>query len=297
MFGLAFRFPAGRYHATQWGRNVNEADVAWPPEPWRILRALIACYWRKGDRERWGEEDLARLMEDLSEDSPVFHLPEGGVHAHSRHYMPIRKGKEESKTLVFDAFLHVPDGAEVQVVWGNVSLNESLLGLVTDLVAGMTYLGRAESWAECRPMTEPEKAPNCRPAESGLRGRYEGMGSTGPTDGEAWELCRLLAPRSAASYRAVRERLIGQEADRIRASSKQQFSEAALRKKVEQSFRGKAGADTLPARLVDALSLDTADYRDRKWSLPPAAREVVYARSPETARGSLSGVVAGHVRQ
>jgi CRISPR-associated protein Csb2 len=36
MLALAFTFPAGRYHATPWGRHVNEADVAWPPEPWRI---------------------------------------------------------------------------------------------------------------------------------------------------------------------------------------------------------------------------------------------------------------------
>jgi CRISPR-associated protein Csb2 len=42
MLALAFTFPAGRYHATPWGRHVNEADVAWPPEPWRILRTLVA---------------------------------------------------------------------------------------------------------------------------------------------------------------------------------------------------------------------------------------------------------------
>ena len=35
------------------GRNVNEADIAWPPEPWRLLRALVAAWWRKGDRARW----------------------------------------------------------------------------------------------------------------------------------------------------------------------------------------------------------------------------------------------------
>ena len=42
MFALAIRFVAGRYHATPWGRHVNEADVAWPPEPWRLLRAFVA---------------------------------------------------------------------------------------------------------------------------------------------------------------------------------------------------------------------------------------------------------------
>ena len=25
--------------------------LAWPPEPWRLLRALIATHWRKGDRK------------------------------------------------------------------------------------------------------------------------------------------------------------------------------------------------------------------------------------------------------
>ena len=28
IFALSFRFPTGRYHATSWGRNVNQADVA-----------------------------------------------------------------------------------------------------------------------------------------------------------------------------------------------------------------------------------------------------------------------------
>ena len=75
MFALAFRFPAGRYHATPWGRNVNEADIAWPPEPWRLLRALIATYWRKGDRARWSADDLARLIDTLAQTLPEYQLP------------------------------------------------------------------------------------------------------------------------------------------------------------------------------------------------------------------------------
>lgn len=272
MFGLAFRFPAGRYHATPWGRNVNEADVAWPPEPWRILRALIACYWRKGDRERWSEEDLARLIDALAEDLPVFQLPEGAIHAHTRHYMPIRKGRSESKTLVFDAFLHLPDDAEVHVIWEGVTLDGDLLDLAADLASGMGYLGRAESWTECRTMTEPEDTPNCGPAELGYRG----------------ESCRLLVPRSAGSYRAERERLIEQERDRIQASAKKPMSERALRGKVDRSFRAKGGVDTLPIRLVHALAVDTADLQNRKWAQPPAAYEAIYARDPMTNPGVIT---------
>ena len=266
MFGLAFRFPAGRYHATPWGRNVNEADVAWPPEPWRILRALIACYWRKGDRERWSEDDLARLINALAEDLPVFRLPEGAIHAHTRHYMPTHKGK---KTLVFDAFLHLPDGAEVEIIWQGATLEGELLDLARDLASGMGYLGRAESWTECRVITEAGRDPNCGPAELDYPG----------------ESCRLLVPRSAKSYQAERERLIDQETDRIRASSKKALTERALQGKVAQSFRARGGVDTLPARLVDALAVDTADLQNRKWDRPPAAYEAIYARHPDTSPG------------
>lgn len=269
MFGFAFRFPASRYHATPWGRNVNEADVAWPPEPWRILRALIACFWRKGDRERWSEEDLARLIDALAEDLPVFRLPEGAIHAHTRHYMPIRKGRSESRTLVFDAFLHLPDEAELQVIWPSVTLGGDLLGLARDLASGIGYLGRAESWTECRVMPEADGEPNCGPAESGFEG----------------ESLRLLVPRSAGSYQAVRAMLTRQEGDRIQSAAKKPFSERALRGRVAKSFRAKSGVDTLPARLVDALAVDTADLQNRKWDRPPASYQAIYARDPATIPG------------
>lgn len=272
MFGLAFRFTAGRYHATPWGRNVNEADVAWPPEPWRILRALVACYWRKGDQELWSEDDLARLIDALAEDLPVFHLPEGAIHAHTRHYMPKGskpKNKPVPKTLVFDAFLHLPDGAEVKIIWPETILDSDLLELAKDLASAMGYLGRAESWTECRAMTEAEGKPNCGPAELGFPG----------------EACRVLVPRSAQSYRAERDRLLNQETDRIGVSSKQPLTECALQGKVERSFRARGGVDTLPARLVDALSVDTEDLQNRKWDRPPAAYEAIYARHPDTTPG------------
>ena len=53
MLAIRFLFPAGRYHATPWGRHVNEADVEWPPSPWRLLRALIATWHRKLDPNRY----------------------------------------------------------------------------------------------------------------------------------------------------------------------------------------------------------------------------------------------------
>ena len=47
MLAIEFKFLAGRFHATPWGRQVNEGAVEWPPSPWRLLRALIAVWHLK----------------------------------------------------------------------------------------------------------------------------------------------------------------------------------------------------------------------------------------------------------
>ena len=184
MFALSFSFPAGRYHATPWGRHVNEADISWPPEPWRILRAFIACYWRKGDKRRWSVDMLARLIDALAEDAPVFYLPPGAIHAHSRHFMP----SPQKTTLVFDAFAHLPQGEELIVAWPNLGLSNDLYELASDLAEGIGYLGRAESWVECKTLSawDSSKA-NCRPVDHNTV-------ATG-------DLVRVLAPRSASDYR------------------------------------------------------------------------------------------------
>lgn len=246
MFALTFRFPASRYHATPWGRNVNEADVAWPPEPWRLLRTLIAVWWRKGNRERWSEDDLADLIDTLAETPPVYHLPEGAIHSHTRHYMPqgkLEKGKEKT-TLVFDAFVHLPKDASVVVAWPDVTLNSDLFELATDLAASIGYLGRAESWTECRAIDQWDGEVNCGVAKSSDTGTP----------------VRVLAPLSPAKYATERMRL----------------DESASR------HRSRKNADTLPARLLDALMLDTADYQKQGWSRPPAAQEVLYTCATET---------------
>ena len=269
MFALVFHFPARRYHATPWGRNVNEADVAWPPEPWRLLRALIATWWRKGDHERWTEEHIARLIDALAASLPVYRLPEGAIHAHTRHYMPIGaidKGRERT-TLIFDAFVYVPDGAVMVVAWPDVALEPELFELASDLADALGYLGRAESWTECEALSSWNDTPNCGPVEAGFSG----------------DPMRLLAPHTPASYAAERKRLIGNLERQIREEASKPLTEREIKGRISKRVRSsKSNADTLPDRLVDALILDTADYQDRGWTHPPAAREVVYARASET---------------
>ena len=261
MFALTFSFPAGRYHATPWGRHVNEADVAWPPEPWRILRALIASYWRKGDRVRWPEDVLARLIDTLAEDAPIYHLPEGAIHAHIQHYMPA----PIKTTLVFDAFAHLPKGEKIVAAWPKLDLDAELFDLAADLAEGISYLGRAESWVDCEATSDWGGEANCCP-----------VGQNGATDGEA---VRVLTPRSASDYAAERTRLLKEvndaEHSRTTASGKRLPTPKALEKAQNKAF-----GPTLPERLVDALTLDTADYQKYRWNRPPAAREVVYTRPP-----------------
>jgi CRISPR-associated protein Csb2 len=265
MFALRFRFPAGRYHATPWGRNVNEADVAWPPEPWRLLRTLIAAYWRKGDHERWSEGDLGNLIDALAETCPVYRLPEGGIHAHTRHYMPQARGNPK---LIFDAFVRLPEKEAVVAAWLDVTLDTKLFALAADLAVSVGYLGRAESWTECEALADWRGEPNCGPREAGFSG----------------DPVQLLAPRSPSAYQAERGRLIAQERRRISSAAKNPQSTKRLEAKIAKEFRSKkGGVDTLPERLVDALALDTADCQDRGWPRPPASREVLYARDEKAA--------------
>ena len=275
MFALSFRFPAGRYHATPWGRNVNEADVAWPPEPWRLLRALIATYWRKGDRARWSEDDLAKLIDGLAESLPEYSLPTGAIHAHTRHYMPIGqldKGRTKT-TLVFDAFLRLPSDATLVACWRDVSLASELFSMAADLADAMGYLGRAESWTECEALAAWDGITNCGPDNT-------------DTPGDA---VRLIAPLSPRVYSTERQRMIDEMRRQFSSMAKRPLTPRQADDKLKKALTSKGrGAHTLPERLVDALTLDTADYQECGWSRPPGAREVVYARAPEAAPDVVS---------
>jgi len=270
MFALAFRFPAGRYHATPWGRNVNEADVAWPPEPWRILRTLIAAWWLKSDRVRWSEDDLAQLIDTLAETLPEYSVPTGVIHAHTRHYMPTRgldKGRPKT-SLVFDAFVRLPERSKLVAAWPQVTLEPEAFALAADLASAVGYLGRAESWAECEALAKWTEPVNCRPLD-------------GLSDGDP---VRLLAPRTPNAYAAERRRLIDEMKRQIRVRAKRSPIERTVDAQLDKALRSKERqAHTLPERLVDALALDTADYQDRGWSRPPSSREVLYARAPQAA--------------
>ena len=138
MIALGLRFPQG-YHATTWGDHVNEGRPEWPPSPWRVLRALVATWKRKAPA--LPEDDVLGLLVKLADEVPEFHLPPATV-GHTRHFMPTPK----SRTLVFDTFVLTQPGEPVVVAWPNVTLGEAETVALQTLLAGLGYLGRAESW-------------------------------------------------------------------------------------------------------------------------------------------------------
>jgi len=247
MLAIAFRFVAGRYHATPWGQHVNEADVEWPPSLWRLLRALVAVWHRKLDHEDYPESRLVELIEALSEVDPLYQLP-AAVHAHSRHYMPA----PQRTALVFDAFLRVDRKSDLVVAWPGVALQTEPLRLLDVLLENLGYLGRAESWVEARRLKHwTEDQANCRP----------GVLSLHPESGQALEPVRLLVPVPASQY------------DDWRAETRQQLNLEAV-----PPARRRRIAATLPENLLGALRLETGAVREAGWSRMPGSQEQIYQR-------------------
>jgi CRISPR-associated protein Csb2 len=117
---LKLTFPAGRYHATPWGRHVNEGMPEWPPSPWRLLRALIAV-WRRTCPDLMSESQVRHLVEPLLR-PPLFRLPASRV-AHTRHYMPWEKKGPADRTLVFDTFVAVGRDDPLFIGWPAAGLS------------------------------------------------------------------------------------------------------------------------------------------------------------------------------
>ncbi len=257
MILLRARFPAGRYHATPWDGHVNEGRVAWPPDPWRLMRAFIATWRRKLDPEGRRRDTMRQLLEALAASLPAYHLPDSAS-MHSRHYMPVRKGRVENRQLIFDAALCIDPQDPLELHWP-ADLTPEAQELLADLAENIGYLGRAESWIEMA-LDEPgdDADINCRPLAAGGE----------PAEAGAGERVELLVPRLPADYQALRERILAEKIPGVSA------------KKLRH---------TLPEDWLDALAMETGDLRALRWSAPPAARRVSYVRErpPSTAPRAL----------
>jgi CRISPR-associated protein Csb2 len=257
---LLLRFPAGRYHATPWGHHVNEGLVEWPPSPWRLLRAFIACGYAT---QRWTEVPPAgrRLIEALAETLPHYRLPPASV-AHSRHFMPLGvldNGREKT-TLVFDAWADIGDEA-LAVRWA-CSLDEEARLLFEVLARHLGYLGRSESWVDAEVLPDDIELPGGTDAHPHVDGHRRGPG---------WEQVSLIAAESAGSYGEWREQCV--------AKALEPFPLPERKKPSKKLEKDRAGAIApYPIDIVDALQRDTAWWKHHRWSQPPGSRRVLYWR-------------------
>lgn len=251
MLALSIHFTAGRYHATPWERHVNEGAVSWPPEPWRLIRALIATWHHKvKSTGRHSEDTLRALIESLAADLPQYSLPTAS-HSHTRHYMP--RWKPGDTSLVLDGFAAVAPDDPMYVIWPELDLPDDQVALLDELLAVIGYLGRAESWIEAA-RVGCFKTPDCMPGNKAFD----------ENSGEVRDVVSLLAPLPAREYEELRSHFL----------------------KDHRAVK-KLGT-TLPDDLLDALSLETSDLRKAGWNRPPASRAVSYLRPVDALRPKRS---------
>ena len=180
MLAIKFNFTAKRYHATQWGRHVNEGVLEWPPSPWRLLRGMVAT-WRRTLHEIPSER-VVPILEALASEYPKFHLPPAST-GHTRHYMPYNEGTRERTTLVIDSFVAVCPGKSLFAVWPKLDMDAAQREDLGAILRNMPYLGRAESWVEASLASDCPEI-NSMPLEDGAL-----------PEGD-WEIAQTLMPRS-----------------------------------------------------------------------------------------------------
>lgn len=149
MIAISLTFPAGRYHATPWGRHVNEGAVEWPPSPWRILRAFVAT-WKRTLPEL-PHDRVEPIFRVLAESLPEFLLPPAST-GHTRHFMPWHKNWKPpapiKRTLIFDTFVVVARDAQLVIQWPHAALDGDQYDAFGAILRNLNTLGRAESWCE-----------------------------------------------------------------------------------------------------------------------------------------------------
>lgn len=181
MLIIELAFPGGRYHATPWGRHVNEGAVEWPPSPYRLARGLFDAWKRK--RPGWSEGRVRPLLEALASEAPRFVIPPATV-SHTRSYLSANQKDPSKRTLIFDAFVAVPVRNPVLAGWPNVSLEPEAEADLDELLGLLNYLGRSESWVAARVLRGVRDAEwNCSPYPASSPGDTIPVACLAPPDG------------------------------------------------------------------------------------------------------------------
>ena len=249
MITIAFKFLAGRYHATPWGRHVNEGAVEWPPSPWRILRALVAAWMRTlPELPRNHVESVLRAVAA----PPQFLLPPTST-GHTRHYMPWFKKGPDDRTLVFDTFVAVPRDAQLLARWPAASLDDTQRETLGRLLTNLNTLGRSESWCEATLLPGPVPSAEERKIVSAPLN-----GSSPPRDAE---IVRVLCANPSTA-----------------------FENSLFTETVERKRAGRTAQQSVKTATYDPdwhLCAETLWLRAQRWSDPPGSCWVQYARPRE----------------
>ncbi len=264
MIAIALRFPSGRFHATPWGRHVNEGAAEWPPSPWRLLRALVATWKRKLNAE-FDESDIFALLTKMAS-PPSFVLPPAST-GHSRHYMPWFKKGPDDRTLVFDAFVALSKTSDVFVVWQEEELSKEQRNILSRLVENLGFVGRSESWCDGR-LVDEETSESLFKLENRLNDNDSEW--CRPLCGDQvtrdQEVIRVLCPDPNTAFQ----------------------DEHVVRLENVTSGRGK-NKQTTTTRHANYepnwnLCIETSLLHAEKWSDPPGSRWIPYVRSSNCFR-------------
>lgn len=185
MTTIRLTFTAGRYHATPWGRHVNEGVPEWPPAPYRLLRALYDVWQRKCFD--LPEDQVRGVLESLAGSAPRYALP-AAVATHTRSYLSANSKDPTDKNLVFDSFLVFDRPEPCFVTWPDLDLGPESRAVLTTLLRNLNYLGRSESWVDAEVWNGAEQA------------RFRSEPSNGGFGQEGEELARIACVISPEEY-------------------------------------------------------------------------------------------------
>lgn len=160
---LELSFLTGRFHATAWGRHVNEAVPEWPPAPFRFLRAMLDAWFRK--HPELPTATVESLLAALST-PPHYWLPPARA-SHTRSYLSQNKEDASDKKLVFDGFAIIERDEKILVGWPGLRLEPDALAAMRTLATSLNYLGRSESWVQAQVVDDREVQWNCVPLQPG----------------------------------------------------------------------------------------------------------------------------------
>lgn len=166
MLAIGVEFLNNRFHATPWGRNVNEGEPEWPPSPYRLVRALIDAWKRK--MPEMPSSEIEPLLAVISERPPLFHLPPAST-THVRTYQSSNETDAMKRQKIFDAFVVLSPNDKVIALWPDAVLTDDQLATLNQLLSMINYFGRSESWVRMLADDKPDSVrPNCVPTDPAL---------------------------------------------------------------------------------------------------------------------------------